>query len=82
MTETRQILDSLSRLEQKIDKVFAPQDKDMYSVHEALNLLGISRSKFDRYKKDGQIKTTFLGRQVKVSKTEIDRIKLEGFRIR
>ena len=80
--ENRQILETLNRLEQKIDKVFAPQDKDFYSVKEAENLLGISRSTFDRYRNDGQIKTTSIGRQVKVGKSEIERIKKEGFRIR
>lgn len=80
--DVRQILETLHRLENKIDSIFAPQDKDFYSVKEAEKLLGISRSTFDRYRKDGQIFATAIGRQLKVSKSEIDRIKKEGFSIR
>ena len=80
--ENKLIIETLQRLEWKIDHVFTPQEKDFYSVKEAEKLLGISRSTFDRYRKDGQIATTAIGRQIKVSKSEIDRIKQEGFTIR
>jgi excisionase family DNA binding protein len=77
--ENQEIAKALKRIEQKIDSVLTPTEKEYYTVKETESILGISRSTFDRYRNSGQIKTASVGKQIRVHKSVIKEIQEKGF---
>jgi DNA invertase Pin-like site-specific DNA recombinase len=77
--ENQEIYNTLKRIEEKIDSVITPKEKEWYTVKETETILGISRSTFDRYKNNGQIKTTYIGRQIRIHFSVIKNILQNGF---
>lgn len=77
--ENQEIYNALKRIEQKIDSVMAPGTKEWYTVKETESILGISRSTFDRYRNNGQIKTSNVGRQIRIHISVIQSIQERGF---
>lgn len=73
------VLKAIKNLENKIDKLISPEAKEYYTVREVESLLGISRSTFDRFRNSGKIKTTKVGRQIRVHRSIVTSIQENGF---
>ncbi len=77
---SNEILQAIQSLEFKLEKLLIPAEKDYYTVKEVEKLLGISRSTFDRYRNNGHIKTTNVGRQIRIHKSVVQSIQENGFK--
>ncbi|WP_414717300.1 helix-turn-helix domain-containing protein [Telluribacter sp.] len=65
--------EQLERLERKLGTQTPPK-KDYYRATEVCQILNISRSKFEQFKRDGLFPTHKVGGMVYVAASEIDRL--------
>lgn len=52
--------------------------KDLYSLQEIADIIGVHRRSVYNWKKDGKIKATKIGKEYRVTAAELNRILKEG----
>ena len=64
---------SIKALQSEILKKSSPRQKEYYRPSEVCQLLGISRTKFERFKKEGMFTTRKVGGSVYVAAVDIEK---------
>jgi len=72
--EGQYLMDKIIELKRRIDSN-APPKKDYYRATEVCKIFGISRSKFEQFKRDGLFPTHKVGGMVYVAASDLERLR-------
>jgi hypothetical protein len=71
---------NVERVNEKLERLLnSSQEKDVYTPGEFCEVFSISMSTFHRFKKAGKFLFNNSGRKIFIGKSEVDRIKANGF---